>query len=104
MRVSKNLMSTAKKRENNFDFDALEKVNVVGDAHALHSLLAATVTTMVEVVVDAAMAVLAAVEVVAESALVIVLDDTENNDVVEHDAAQLVSDVHSLEASSMSPM
>ena len=46
---------------------------------------------------------LSVVEVVV-NALVIVLDYTENNDGVEHDAAQSVSDVHSLEASSMTPM
>ena len=82
-------MSTAKRKESNFDFDALERVNVVAVEHALHSLLSETVA---EVVDDAAMAVVAAVEVVAY-ALVIVLDGTENNDAVEHDAAQSIGDV-----------
>ena len=83
-------MSTAKRKESNFDFDALERVNVVAVEHALHSLLSETVA---EVVDDAAMAVVAAVEVVAY-ALVIVLGGTENNDAVEHDAAQSIGDVH----------
>ena len=83
-------MSTAKRKESNFDFDALERVNVVAVEHALHSLLSETVAEVV--VDDAAMAVVAAVEVVAY-ALVIVLDGTENNDAVEHDAAQSIGDV-----------
>ena len=100
-------MSTAKRRESNFDFDALEMVNVVANELALHSLLLATVT-MAEVVVvdDAAMAVVAAVEVVAY-ALVIVPDDTENNDdyAVEHDGtAQSIGDVRNLGASSRTPL
>ena len=95
-------MSTAKRRENNFDFDALEKVNVVAVELALHSLLSETVT-MAEFVDDAAMAVVAVVEVVAY-ALVTVLSDTENNDAVEHDAAQSIGDVHNPVASSRTLM
>ena len=99
-------MSTAKRRESNFDFDALEMVNVVADELALHFLLSATVTMAEVVVDDAAMAVVAAVEVVAY-ALVIVPDDTENNDdyAVEHDGtAQSIGDVRNLGASSRTPL
>lgn len=109
MTVSKNSMSNARMRENNFDFDALEMVNVAVGELVPHSSQQETVTTLARVALlpddGAVRAVPAVAEVAADEVVVdalVTVPYTENNDEAVHDApAPLTGDVRNLGASSV---